>query len=572
MAESTVPEQPLVSPFLSDVANRFSGIALTPSGQPITADHSKSSSRSPIEPRSLAFGCLTPRSDHNDTQLAIDHVFTPLPKAHLFAKDGRKKRESMSPGPKLQAEDEHKPLVQLPPLAPVPDSRDTSKGFPAGVNKRTTLRIKPSKLDTERRVFRELSNSSNPVRPELKLVGVNGRDKKERAKNLTRILRSASEPNVIFRSRSNPFPLSLSRQRSLRSLRACPIIQENLNATELVATSHVDYTTSLESIQAVYLSRESSVSTLSLEPYSLDDWSEPRATPISRDASNLDISSSISDRKRMREFQGCSRLRKMARSLSMSQVPPNTEEDSEAPPRRTVSSDDTLAFRDEEDENRPPELTHSVSESSMKTVSCSEISESNYLMAEVKLLLPLSSPKCDDRRIDPETLVDLFTGNFKEHFDSWILIDCRYSYEYEGGHLPGAVNILLKDQLKSFFKERAQELKSSKKRVAVIFHCEYSKHRGPKAARYFRQCDREENTYPYLTFPQLYILNGGYNRFYKKYPLQCQGKYVSMFHPDHQDKCRRETADHRRSWKGRDKASKTSKTRERVRRAKSARR
>eukprot|EP00954_Amorphochlora_amoebiformis_P022023 1350340-Amorphochlora_amoeboformis.AAC.1 len=51
------------------------------------------------------------------------------------------------------------------------------------------------------------------------------------------------DTSVIFRSRSNPFPLSLSRQR------------ENLNATELVATSHVDYTTSLESIQAVYLSR-----------------------------------------------------------------------------------------------------------------------------------------------------------------------------------------------------------------------------------------------------------------------------------------------------------------------------
>ena len=62
---------------------------------------------------------------------------------------------------------------------------------------------------------------------------------------------------------------------------------------------------------------------------------------------------------------------------------------------------------------------------------------------------------------------------------------CRYPYEYEGGHIRGAINIFTKEQLLKDYTEDKLGKKSHKtdkinvKRNVLIFHCEFSSERGP---------------------------------------------------------------------------------------------
>ena len=59
--------------------------------------------------------------------------------------------------------------------------------------------------------------------------------------------------------------------------------------------------------------------------------------------------------------------------------------------------------------------------------------------------------------------------------DELRIIDCRYPYEYKGGHIEGAENISSTGDLqKTFFQS------PSEKRVVVVFHCEYSIQRAPQ--------------------------------------------------------------------------------------------
>jgi hypothetical protein len=54
-------------------------------------------------------------------------------------------------------------------------------------------------------------------------------------------------------------------------------------------------------------------------------------------------------------------------------------------------------------------------------------------------------------------------------------VDCRFPYEYEGGHIAGAVNVNTWDALETYFLESPKQGKT-----VVIFHCEYSAHRAPR--------------------------------------------------------------------------------------------
>jgi len=67
----------------------------------------------------------------------------------------------------------------------------------------------------------------------------------------------------------------------------------------------------------------------------------------------------------------------------------------------------------------------------------------------------------------------------------FIYLFCRYPYEYEGGHIRGAINIFTKEQLFKDFTENKLGKRSQKtdkvnaKRNVLIFHCEFSSERGP---------------------------------------------------------------------------------------------
>eukprot|EP01083_Nonionella_stella_P012679 35891_1 len=145
-------------------------------------------------------------------------------------------------------------------------------------------------------------------------------------------------------------------------------------------------------------------------------------------------------------------------------------------------------------------------------------------------LLPLCCTSDDGaKRIDVCTLTKLMEGEYSELIDHFAIIDCRYGYEYNNGHIQCAVNVQSQQLLELMFKTN---LKHSDKRIAWIFHCEYSQKRGPRAASNFKRLDREHNqrNYPNLCFPHTYVLDGGYKKYHETSPISTT--YVSMFSPD----------------------------------------
>jgi len=116
-------------------------------------------------------------------------------------------------------------------------------------------------------------------------------------------------------------------------------------------------------------------------------------------------------------------------------------------------------------------------------------------------------------RVSVDTVADLVRRKEKA-----VIVDCRFEYEYEGGHIHTAKNITTQQEISHLF----QTLKKSKeKEIVVIFYCEYSSVRAPRLAMYLRNEDRMSSTYPCLKIPNVYVMNGGYKSFFKKYPELC---------------------------------------------------
>jgi len=72
-------------------------------------------------------------------------------------------------------------------------------------------------------------------------------------------------------------------------------------------------------------------------------------------------------------------------------------------------------------------------------------------------------------------LLDVLDGRFAHLYDQHLIVDCRFPYEFEGGHIAGAVNVNTWDALESYFLDQPRQGK-----IVVIFHCEYSAHRAPR--------------------------------------------------------------------------------------------
>ncbi len=154
----------------------------------------------------------------------------------------------------------------------------------------------------------------------------------------------------------------------------------------------------------------------------------------------------------------------------------------------------------------------------------------------------------DLKEITAETLATLLESKEDCAGLTFKVIDCRYPYEFEGGHIRGALNLYTKRLIEDQLMECKTRLDNPKKadshkcREILIFHCEFSSHRGPSLCRYLRDIDRTSNasTYPSLFYPELYVLYGGYKDFYERFPHLCDpSTYVPMSHPQHADKYRK---------------------------------
>lgn len=152
------------------------------------------------------------------------------------------------------------------------------------------------------------------------------------------------------------------------------------------------------------------------------------------------------------------------------------------------------------------------------------------------------------KRISPETLVDLLQGKFDDLHDERYLIDCRFPYEYEGGHIQSGININTMNELENLLLKKPV----LNRRTIVIFHCEFSSHRAPKMALYLRNQDRmlNYNHYPKLFYPEIYVLKGGYKAFYNEFKTRCIPQhYIPMNHNTFKDDLRREMTFFKKSWK-----------------------
>ncbi|KAK9495696.1 hypothetical protein V1508DRAFT_154544 [Lipomyces doorenjongii] len=164
--------------------------------------------------------------------------------------------------------------------------------------------------------------------------------------------------------------------------------------------------------------------------------------------------------------------------------------------------------------------------------------------------MPSFSVQQDDpfKRIAPSTLVDVLDGRFQQYYDRHVIVDCRFEYEYEGGHIVGAVNVNSLNQLEEMFLNRPP-----KARLLLIFHCEYSAHRAPRMALHLRNRDRHLNMhrYPELHYPDIYILDGGYSNFFSSHRSRCEPQqYVEMTNSNHRDACEREMNKFRKNMRG----------------------
>lgn len=140
-------------------------------------------------------------------------------------------------------------------------------------------------------------------------------------------------------------------------------------------------------------------------------------------------------------------------------------------------------------------------------------------------------------RIDVGELHKIVTAQYANQFEKLVVVDCRFPYEYAGGHIENAVNISLQTQLEEHFMLSKP---APNHKTLLVFHCEYSLLRGPTMALHLRKLDRLHNadSYPYLTYPDIVVLEGGYKSFFDKYMHLCEPQgYVEMKDTKHKRVC-----------------------------------
>ncbi len=97
--------------------------------------------------------------------------------------------------------------------------------------------------------------------------------------------------------------------------------------------------------------------------------------------------------------------------------------------------------------------------------------------------LPLIAGKHQDlKSISVEVLAQVIKGYYNDLIESYTIVDCRYPYEYNGGHIKGAKNIYSQEAILNEFiknKTTAPLNHCHNRRRILVFHCEFSSERGP---------------------------------------------------------------------------------------------
>ena len=169
---------------------------------------------------------------------------------------------------------------------------------------------------------------------------------------------------------------------------------------------------------------------------------------------------------------------------------------------------------------------------------------------------PYASSACSTPSPSPASLPP-----FSTMFDDVIILDCRFPYEFNGGHIPSAINITSFAQLQDIlFSASKGELAGpvdggeggagsvESGRTCLVFHCEFSQSRAPQYFSSLRRlnesslasytADSAAATVPICPsqllsscpYPDMYVMEGGYRRWVEEYSDLCEpaGGYVEM--------------------------------------------
>eukprot|EP01083_Nonionella_stella_P161670 529823_1 len=118
----------------------------------------------------------------------------------------------------------------------------------------------------------------------------------------------------------------------------------------------------------------------------------------------------------------------------------------------------------------------------------------------------------------------------KKKHTNMLVIDVRDpNIDYNGGHIPNAVNIPY-DKFDDSMEEIIQHILSIDKLSQVIIHCMESKHRGPRCCNKFialkKQICNQTETKQLTGLPlvmdkiKVYLLTGGFQKYVNKYHKQ----------------------------------------------------
>ncbi|EER12795.1 m-phase inducer phosphatase, putative [Perkinsus marinus ATCC 50983] len=130
------------------------------------------------------------------------------------------------------------------------------------------------------------------------------------------------------------------------------------------------------------------------------------------------------------------------------------------------------------------------------------------------------------RYVSTETVAELVRSDKVSEEDAIYLVDCRYPYEFKGGHIVNAMNFppYNMESLKEFvFNELASR---DRRRAIIILHCEFSQVRAPLATD---ALNKHSARYGCSRPLELYVMKGGYCDFFRKFKQLCEPQaYTEM--------------------------------------------
>ena len=148
-------------------------------------------------------------------------------------------------------------------------------------------------------------------------------------------------------------------------------------------------------------------------------------------------------------------------------------------------------------------LSQSLSQSLTEPLSQTCLEETQVLESESSSLFsqsgdddegrPMLSESFNEdkgRMITAETLQKILTNQHEHstYYSEVVIVDCRYKYEYEGGHIKNAININSEEVARETFFSSLTFDEGSRERTRkklIVLHCEFSSIRAPTMCVFF---------------------------------------------------------------------------------------